>query len=183
MQAIDTRPDLERLFRESAEDLARYFTRRHGDAGDVPQDLVQETFLEMARGLDRGGKPRSLRAYLFGVARHVSVAAWRRRDRERTHLSERPAETLASPPEDDRVAAAREVIESLPPLQREVLDLRFTQQLSYAEIAESLGIPVGTVRSRLHHAIALVRDRIAAEELPTRDPRPTTDPSHDNEAT
>ncbi len=164
LQAIDTRPDLERLFRESAEDLARYFTRRHGDGSDAPQDLVQETFLEMARGLERGGKPRSLRAYLFGIARHVSHAAWERTTRDRRHRSERSLESLAATGADPRLAAARELIETLPVLQREVLELRFTQQLSYAEIAEALGVPVGTVRSRLHHAIAMVRGRIAAEE-------------------
>lgn len=160
MQAIDTRPDLERLFRDAADDLTRYFARRHRDGTEAPQDLVQETFLEMARGLERGGKPRSLRAYLFGIARHISLAAWKRSDREREHRSTgSPEASVASSP-DARVETAREVIESLPPLQREILELRFTQQLSYAEIAEALGIPVGTVRSRLHHAVAMVRERM-----------------------
>jgi RNA polymerase sigma-70 factor (ECF subfamily) len=167
LQAIDTRPDLERLFRESAEDLARYFTRRHGGGAEPTRDLVQETFLEMARGIERGARPRSLRAYLFGIARHVSLAAWKRRDREQGMLSDHEAETIAATSPDERVAAARETIDSLPPLQREILDLRFAQQLSYAEIAEVLGIPVGTVRSRLHHAIAMVRERIAAEDSVT----------------
>lgn len=72
-------------------------------------------------------------------------------------------ETVPAAPPDDRVEIAREVIEALPPLQREILELRFTQQLSYAEIAEALSIPVGTVRSRLHNAIAMVRESIAAE--------------------
>lgn len=117
----------------------------------------------MAKGLDRGGKPGSLRAYLFGIARHVSLAAWKRCDRERVCRSE-TNEEMAAPAMDDRVETAREVIESLPSLQREILELRFTQQLSYAEIAESLGIPVGTVRSRLHHAIAMVRERIHDSE-------------------
>ncbi len=160
MQAIDTRPDLERLFRDAADDLTRYFARRHRDGAEAPQDLVQETFLEMARGLERGGKPRSLRAYLFGIARHISLAAWKRSDREREHRSAGSPEASAAAAPDARVEAAREVIESLPSLQREILELRFTQQLSYAEIAEALGIPVGTVRSRLHHAVAMVRERM-----------------------
>lgn len=163
MHAIAEPPDLERLFRDAADDLTRYFARRHGDGSEAPQDLVQETFLEMAKGLDRGGEPRSLRAYLFGIARHVSVAAWKRRDREGASHSER-GEEMAAPVLDDRVETAREVIESLPSLQREILELRFTQQLSYGEIGEALGIPVGTVRSRLHHAIAMVRERIHESE-------------------
>ncbi len=166
MEAIQNQPDLEQLFRESAEDLARYFARRHGDGSESPQDLVQETFLEMARGMERGNQPRSLRAYLFGVARHLSLAAWKRRDHERDHVVEASADFVAAAAPDERVSAARELIESLPSLHREVLELRFTQQLSYAEIAESLDIPVGTVRSRLHHAIAMVRERIAMEDAP-----------------
>ncbi len=116
----------------------------------------------MARGMAKGGKPLSPRGYLFGIARHVSQAAWRRRDRERAIVSEQPVETVAAPELDERIAAARETIDALPALQREILDLRFNQQLSYAEIAEALAIPVGTVRSRLHHAIAAVRERIAS---------------------
>ncbi len=169
MEAIQNQPDLEQLFRESAEDLTRYFARRHGEGAESPQDLVQETFLEMARGMERGKQPRSLRAYLFGVARHLSLAAWKRRDHERDHLIEASADLVAAAAPDERVSAARELIESLPALHREVLELRFTQQLSYAEIAEALDIPVGTVRSRLHHAIAMVRERVATENAPLID--------------
>ena len=164
LQAIQEKPDLESLFRDAADDLTRYFARRHGSGADTPQDLVQETFLEMARGIERGGQARSWRAYLFGIARHVSLAAWKRRARDREGLKVLFPESVATAPRDVRVECAREVIESLPPLQREILELRFTQQLSYAEIAEALSIPVGTVRSRLHHAIARVREHLAAEE-------------------
>ncbi|MCB1202692.1 MAG: sigma-70 family RNA polymerase sigma factor [Verrucomicrobiae bacterium] len=172
LHAIAEKSELERLFRDAADDLTRYFTRRHRGGCEAPQDLVQETFLEMTRGLERGGEPRSLRAYLFGVARHVSCAAWKRRDREKVLSLEISSDPAGGPSTDDRVEAAREVIESLPRLQREILELRFTQQLSYAEIAEALAIPVGTVRSRLHHAIRLVRGRVEAssdETTSTRD--------------
>ena len=164
MQAIQKQPDLEQLFKEVADDVVRYFSRRHGDGSDTPQDLLQETFLEMARGVEKGAEIRSLRGYLFGIARRVSQAAWTRRAKERDLISSQPSETFASPDADHRIDAAFEVIASLPALQREILELRFTQQLSYSEIAEALCIPIGTVRSRLHHAIAAVRDRFAAEE-------------------
>lgn len=161
-------PMLERLFAESAGDLTRYFTRRHG-VGEVVQDLVQETFLQMARGLKDGKQLQCARGYLFGIARHLSQAAWERKGREVVlpftevmEVADARASSIA-PPVDDRADAARETIAALPPLQREVLDLRFSQGLSYAEIAEALGIPVGTVRSRLHHAVAAVRDRLEVE--------------------
>jgi RNA polymerase sigma-70 factor (ECF subfamily) len=152
---------LERLFTESAGDLARYFARRHAGE-EVVQDLVQETFLQMARGLQDGRSPKSARGYLFGIARHLSHAAWTKRATNKVIAFEHLPET-AAPTTDDRVSAARETISSLEPLQREVLELRFAQGLAYAEIAEALGIPIGTVRSRLHHAVAAVRQRLDSE--------------------
>ncbi|MEX2577959.1 MAG: sigma-70 family RNA polymerase sigma factor [Verrucomicrobiales bacterium] len=166
MEAIEQRPDLEQLFKECSEDLARYFSRRH-EEGDKAQDLVQETFLKMARTMEKGARPEHFRAYLFGIARRVSQAAWARRDRERATKAEFPVEDVAAARPDDRIAAACEVIAGLPPLHREILDLRFSQGLSYGEIAEALDIPSGTVRSRLHYAILQVRHRLSEDEPET----------------
>ena len=160
--------DLEGVFRECSRDLNAYFIRRHG-ATDAADDLVQESFLQMARRLRGGEKIISPRAYLFGIARHVSLAFFRKQRGTVEPLDETTqAETAGSEP-DARIGAARETLASLPPLQREILDLRFAHDLSYAEIALALGIPVGTVRSRLHHAVALVRERLEADE-PNQNP-------------
>lgn len=155
-------PILERLFTESADDLKRYFARRHGVGAGV-DDLVQETFLQMARGVAGGGQFHCARGYLFGIARRLSQAAWRGRAEHKVLPFDPAAAELAMPAEDERIGAAREAIASLDGIQREILDLRFSQGLAYAEIAEALGIPIGTVRSRLHHAIAEVRQRLEAE--------------------
>lgn len=163
LEAIQNSPDLEKLFRDAADDLASYFSRRHGDA-EVSRDLVQDTFVELARGLEKGVRPESPRAYLFGIARHLSRAAWKRGYREReVILPALRGEPAAEPPapEDPRLGPACDAIAALSPAHREILDLRFTHQLSYAEIAEALAIPAGTVRSRLHHAIRAVRQQIA----------------------
>ena len=154
-------PLLERLFTESAGDLTRYFTRRHGSEEGV-QDLVQETFLEMARGMRAGKSPKCARGYLFGIARHLSQAVWSRRN-DRVVPFDTTTTEVPAPAEDDRIEAARETISALSPVQREILDLRFAQALSYTEIAEALSIPIGTVRSRLHHAVAEVRQRLESE--------------------
>lgn len=160
LEAIKHPPDLEQLFRDSAADLVRFFSRRHEGQGNA-EDLVQETFLRMAERLKKGQKPKQLRAYLFGIARHVSQAAWRRKTKDSVVLEAVPLEAVVSGhPPDERVEAACEMIEQLPALQKEILDLRFNQSLSYAEIAEVLEIPVGTVRSRLHNAISLIRERL-----------------------
>jgi len=159
VDTTDHPPFLERLFTESVADLARYFARRH-DGAETVRDLVQETFLEMARGLQDGRTPRCARGYLFGIARHLSQAVWSRHARERTVPIDASLTELPAPIADPRMEAARETIAALPPMQREILDLRFAQALSYAEIAEALGIPLGTVRSRLHHAVATLCERL-----------------------
>lgn len=154
--------DLDALFRECGKDLRLYFTRRHAEM-EMVSDLVQECFLQLARRLRAGPAVTSPRAYLFGIARHLSLTHLRRRTETAfPPLPEDEIATLAAP--DPRLLAAREVIALLPALQREILDLRFTHDLSYAEIATTLGLPVGTVRSRLHHAMALLRHRLAQEE-------------------
>ncbi len=163
--AVDQNPVpslIERLFTESAEELKRFFTRRNGGE-DKARDLVQETFLQMARGLRDGKAPKCARGYLFGIARHLSHAAWRQRDEDKVLPFDPDAHEAPAAAEDDRVEAARETILALEPVQREILDLRFAQGLSYAEIAEALNIPIGTVRSRLHHAVAAVRLRLESE--------------------
>lgn len=153
--------ELETLFRECAKDLSAYFARRHGGTG-AADDLVQESFLQLARQVRSGQALSSPRGYLFGIARHVSLAFFRKHGRPVEPLEE--VSDVASTEPDDRLEAAREIIASLPPLQREILDLRFAHDLSYAEIAAALRVPVGTVRSRLHHALALLRERLENDE-------------------
>lgn len=155
--------DLEAIFRECGHDLSAYFARRHGGT-EAAADLVQESFLQLARRLRAGQTVCSPRAYLFGIARHVSLAFLRKQGSAAEPLDAASEQAVSAEP-DARLEAAREIIASLPALQREILDLRFAHGLSYAEIAIALGIPVGTVRSRLHHAVALLRQRLEADDV------------------
>ncbi len=141
----------------------RYFSRRH-DGNGVARDLVQETFAQFARAVQQKQELKCARGYLFGIARHLSQRVWTRRQSEPLPLDEESS-SVAMPQPDDRIEEARESIAALPALQREILDLRFAQDLSYAEMAEVLGIPVGTVRSRLHNAIAQLRLRLESDIL------------------
>jgi RNA polymerase sigma-70 factor (ECF subfamily) len=158
--------DLEAIFRECGKDLSAYFARRHGGT-EAADDLVQESFLQLAKRLRSGQAVTLPRAYLFGIARHVSMAFHRKQMSAAEPLDAVSEQPIAAEP-DARLEAAREVIASLPALQREILDLRFAHALSYAEMAIALGVPVGTVRSRLHHAVALLRQRLEAD-VPDRD--------------
>jgi RNA polymerase sigma-70 factor (ECF subfamily) len=152
--------DVEQLYRESRQALTSYFARRHGSVHSA-EDLLQETFLRLMRQVDRCRLAASPKGYLFGIARHVSADTWRRA--KALPSEDEVVDSIEAPQSDQRLIEAREIITALPPLQREILDLRFQHDLSYAEIAEALGIPIGTVRSRLHGALEILRERMKQE--------------------
>jgi RNA polymerase sigma-70 factor (ECF subfamily) len=145
---------IEMLYRETGPSLLAYFRHRPVPAA-AAEDLLQDTFVRALRRPDRLAASVSPRAYLFGIARHVSQDARRRQKPavELTELEAGPPET-----EDARLEPMREAIARLPEAQREALQLKLQHELSYDEIAEVLGIPIGTVRSRLHHAVRVLRE-------------------------
>jgi RNA polymerase sigma-70 factor (ECF subfamily) len=150
----DAVTQLDQLYRDTAPALLGYFRRQPALAG-AAEDLLQDTFVRAIRGFTRMQGCVTPRAYLFGIARHVSLDALRVRS-PADALTEEPPAPIA-PPEDPRLEPMHAAIAALPLPQRETLLLKLQHELSYEEIAEVLGIPVGTVRSRLHHAVAQLR--------------------------
>jgi len=148
---------LEELYAQMGPKLLAYFRRHHAIAGTA-EDLVQDTFVRAIRNFDRVRESISPRAYLFGIARNVCLDALRRHRPLEELTDERAPES--NPPDDARVEQMRAVIAELPPQHREPLLLKLQQELSYDEIAEVLGVPVGTVRSRLHYAVASLRQAL-----------------------
>ena len=149
------------LYEEHGGALLRYLRGLTGRA-ETAEDLLQDTFVQAMRGLDRVGEARSPRAWLFAIARHLGLNALRRR-RPTVPLSE----SLVAAPAvdaDPRQEQVKRAIADLPGIQREALSLRLAHELSYEEIAEVLGIPVGTVRSRLHHAVRKLREQLRKED-------------------
>jgi RNA polymerase sigma-70 factor (ECF subfamily) len=152
---------LEQLYRETGPALLAYFRRQPALAA-VAEDLLQDTFVRALQRSDRLHASVSQRAYLFGIARHVGLDALRRR----RPTEELPSETAAATvEEDDRLEPLRAAIAELPALHREALLLKLQHELSYEEIAEVLAIPVGTVRSRLHHAVRRLREIVKIKPL------------------
>ncbi|MGN6058121.1 MAG: sigma-70 family RNA polymerase sigma factor [Sphingomicrobium sp.] len=161
---------------DGAYNLARYLTR---DAV-LSEDVVQDAVLRAFRGFGgfRGGSPR---AWLFTIVRNCCRTAQAGRggavslvitenglsEEAAAELSHKadpgptPEEELFRKADVDRVRAA---IEAIPEPFRETVVLRDLEDLSYAEIAEVTGVPIGTVMSRLSRA----RNMLATELLPAR---------------
>jgi RNA polymerase sigma-70 factor (ECF subfamily) len=145
---------------------AYFFCRDRNEA----QDLVQETFCRAIPALPgfRGGC--LLYTWLYGILRHLYLGhAGRKRRRS---IGDGMPEIEAGGPDPERALAREEacgqvvsVLESLPVRYREILVLRFREEMKLGEIAELLGVPVGTVKSRLHGALRLMRRKMPPEPV------------------
>lgn len=131
--------------------LLAYF-RQHRSTRANAEDLLQETFLRALNHQDRVARAASPRAYLFGIARHIRLDALREHSVPDDIILQESRQ--AAEPEDPRLNGMRSAIQELREPLRETLLLKLRHELSYEEIAGALQIPIGTVRSRLHYAVA-----------------------------
>lgn len=155
-------PELEVLYR-----VGQSLTRNRADT----EDLVQETLIRAYRAIDRfdGRHPR---AWLLTIMRNAQINRTRRRRPELLRDPDVEMERLAATSvgdEDDPEATVvdpvfdanvREALEALPDRFRRPVELVDLGGLSYQEAAEQLGVPVGTVMSRLHRARKRMREQL-----------------------
>jgi RNA polymerase sigma-70 factor, ECF subfamily len=135
--------------REKAFALAFQYLRNREDAKDV----VQEAFIKAYRNLRRFDLSRSFGPWLLTIVRNLSIDALRKRKHSGDELPERLPDSRPRPADDDVLRGeVWTALETLSADHREIVFLRDYQGHSYTEIAEILGIPLGTVMSRLHHA-------------------------------
>ena len=140
--------------------MAYRLTGNHDDA----QDLVQEVLLRVRRGLETY-RPGSLEGWLSRITTNTFLDETRRRRRRPLDLlPEEPDRVVPpSPAADDALAGevlpdhVQEALRSLPDDYRAAVVMCDVVGLSYQDISDSLGVPVGTVRSRIHRGRALLR--------------------------
>jgi RNA polymerase sigma-70 factor, ECF subfamily len=130
--------------------LAWRFTRDEHDALDV----LQETFAYLVRKTPGLRLWASMTTYLYPVVRNLSLELLRKR---RPHVGEDELLEVPARKVDDPGDLA-DVLGVLPAAHREVVVLRFVDGMSLEEIAAALSVPLGTVKSRLHHALLTLRE-------------------------
>jgi RNA polymerase sigma-70 factor (ECF subfamily) len=149
------------LFSRYKQPLFGFFRRRVADPAQA-EELTQETFLAVLRAAARY-EPRALfRTYLYAIGLKILRAYRRKAAFRSTFLGKTPAFCEPTAPvATDAGLFLRQAVAKLDSTNREVLLLREYEQLSYANIAELLRLPVNTVRSRLFRARTALRDLLA----------------------
>lgn len=161
------RSDVTQVYSEHGEELQRYLTRRV-DCAQTAADLTQEAFVRLmkAQPSERLENPR---AYLFRIASNLVADHFRGARATPRKADSSALEALADrAPGPERTLMARDevrrlesAIDELPQRQREILLLHKFEGLSYAAIAERLGISKNTVMVHMMRALAHCRDRLA----------------------
>lgn len=158
------------LYRRHQSAVFRFAIHMSGKA-EIAEEVTQDVFMALMRGRVRFDSSRGpLGTFLYGVARNLVLRAM---ERERMYVGADDEDSAAS---DDvlgdltraeRVDALREAILTLPAPYREVVVLCELHEIDYAQAATALNCPVGTVRSRLHRARALLSAKLRAPEKNT----------------
>jgi RNA polymerase sigma-70 factor, ECF subfamily len=162
------------LYRRRQGSIYRFALQMSGSPA-AAEDITQEVFLALIRD-DCGYDPErgSISAYLFGIARKL-VLRYLERGRGSVELDaegeDAPVEfsvdgdTLADLTKKEGIEALRRAVDALPRRYREVVALCDLEEVDYAEAAFALGCPIGTVRSRLHRARALLLEKLRKKDV------------------
>jgi RNA polymerase sigma-70 factor (ECF subfamily) len=149
------------------------FLRRFVNQQDIVEDVFQETFLQLYTSRESFDTERPLRPWLFTIAANKAKDALRKIQRQATMSLGTMADagdvsqddvvniltSYETTPEeevskDETAVRVRQIITDMPDNLREILLLAYFEQFSYKHIAQILSIPIGTVKSRLHTAVA-----------------------------
>jgi RNA polymerase sigma-70 factor, ECF subfamily len=162
-------------------ELYGYLRRYLGDS-DLADDVFQNTFLQLYTKIGQYEQGRPVRPWLYTIATHQAIDALRRQGRHQAVSLDQEREELAGaemphllgllegrgpgPLEqlqgEERRQLVRASVDRLPDFLRHVVILAYYQGMKYKDIADILGIPVGTVKSRLHAALVKLHEAWAA---------------------
>ena len=133
-----------------APSIQRFLLRLTRNPEDA-EDLTQDTWVRVARGARGFDERRKFKSWAYGIALNLARDLFRRRQVRARGVPEPTAK--GPPPVSIDGIDVRTRVDALPDRLKEVLVLRYFEELGEAEMAETLGIPKGTVKSRLHAAV------------------------------
>lgn len=146
--------------------IYRYFYRMLWQDASKAEDFTQDLFLKIIEKPQLYNPNRSFRAWIYAVALNMCKNEYRRKMptiQELDTAFPEPQEYFILESLDQPVleAALRTAIENLSELHRQCFVLRYQEELTVPEIAEIIGCPAGTVKSRLHHAVRQIAGKVS----------------------
>ncbi|MDE3201559.1 MAG: sigma-70 family RNA polymerase sigma factor [Acidobacteriota bacterium] len=146
--------------------LRAYVSRLAG--ADLADDILQETSIQILRKLGHLREPAVFRPWSYRIASRIAFAHLKRAQRWRGLDDAKPEQLVARnmEPVDLSDESFMALIEQLSPASRAVVLLHYQHDLSLEESAAVLGIPLGTVKSRLHYGVAALRKQFISERKP-----------------
>ncbi|MGW1680189.1 sigma-70 family RNA polymerase sigma factor [Saccharopolyspora sp. NPDC002376] len=163
---------LEDVMRAHGDALHAYVTRLTNGDRFAAEDVVQETWVRAWRNLDRLTENLgSVRGWLLRVAHNIAIDQHRSRRARPTEvgLPERDLEyTAVQPSANDQVETklvVREMLENLSPAHRATVVEVYYADRTAASAAKTLGVPPGTVKSRLHNALRTLRETVSSQPI------------------
>ncbi len=149
--------EIVRTYRRRVFNIAYKFTGRH----DLAEDLTQDVFVKIFKSLDTFDRRANFQTWLVSVSRNLCIDHYRsvRKEREAIDRDVDPGDLAPVAPTTspyaaleatDRASLLRRGLKELAPSLREAVVMRDLQELSYQEIADKLGLPEGTVKSRIN---------------------------------
>ena len=155
---------LEELVVRHTSPLTGYLFRLTGGRRELAEDIVQETFVQVIQHIGQYTYPKPFKAWLYAIATNRARNHYASADTRRTVAGGDDPLLQDMSPEPETVVEQQEALDeiamavmALPDGQREVILLRYTQELTLAEIGEVLDIPEGTVKSRLSLGLKRLR--------------------------
>ena len=163
---LGERQAFDELIERWGEPIWRYVRRLTG-SDDAADDVAQNVWLRVLRGIHKLRDGSRLRAWLFGIARRTLMDRLREQyaapDVGAIDDVDLPAVDTTEDVETDLTAVERQLAR-LPVVEREVLTLFYLRELSLDEVADVLGVPVGTVKSRLFRARRILRREVERQQ-------------------
>ena len=171
------REAMERLLRHT-QSLLHGYVRAVAGEPDMAADVVQDALLTVFRKLHALQEPRAYNAWARRIASRLLFAAMRR-ERAREAIHEEFDASIPAPDSAEQPALDAEMMQSVPellasvsPASREVLVLHYLEELPIAEIASTLDLPIGTVKSRLAYGLRTLRQLVHDSTFPALGPHP-----------
>ena len=179
-------PDLVERFKAGDPDAVRELYREHGGAvltvarsivrdRELAADVVQQTFVKAWKAADRFDGERGIAPWLYAIARRTAIDALRSEMKPTRGGHEAEVDVAVQPESLERTwerYEIRQAIDALPPDEREVVRRSHLQGFTHQQIADDLGVPIGTVKSRsgrAHKRLAASLAHVVANQTTPRD--------------